>query len=293
MKRYLLFILAGFILLSLNAIAQDEIYYFGSTYQILPSIENARYQKQVIKKSESVCNIKSLYKDEKGWKVEKIIKLKIQNYGSQKLSIKTKSVFAEKITRLTSVKADGSYHFEEYSQDKLVRSGSASKIIPLLLQDTVIQYYPNGKVSSIAIYNENQLVKNQNWLPDGSEYINNTYVFTDKVPEYEYGDKQFKSYILSNLMDSGLDITQVNDKIVLGWVIMEDGTLQGIHVISGKITTLNNLLMKIIDELPGDWIPATINGKSVRYYMKIPFNFSNSQENFDSIELSGGLLIWD
>ena len=83
-------------------------------------------------------------------------------------------------------------------------------------------------------------------------------------------------------------LTQIQDEVIIGWVVMKDGTLDGIHTTKGKSRQLNEFLVQIISELPGTWTTARLNGQEVRYYMSIPLNFMQREANFQEIELSPG-----
>lgn len=271
----------------------DTVYYYGSNSRPVLSVDQARVQKQVKKISPAKYRIVSLVRNDGNWNHEKTVTVKYKNRNTQKISVKTRIIFPDVYTREFEETTPGIYKFTEYSGSMMIRRGAASSMIPLVLEDTVRTYYANRKISSLGYYRNNQLQWNRNWLKDGTEYFENLFRNVDSEPEYEYGDSHFKSYLLSGIYSSEFDISQVNDKVVLGWVIMETGELKGIHVVSGKIKGLNELLIKLVTELPGSWTPATVDGKQVRYYMTIPFNFSNNVEPFETLEFSSGFLIWD
>lgn len=274
-------------------LAQNSTFYYASNGRMVESIDQAEKQKQVIKKSPKKYNVKSLKLTSNRWEMESSESFKLIGQEKYKISDKTASILSKKKYRQIESTGEGRYHFEEYYGKSLLRTGSASQLVPLHLEDTVIEYFPNMQAKSISIYKDNQLISSQNWLINGSQYFNNIFYSVDEMPLFSMGQEYFRNYILTGIQEAKIDLQQYNDNIILGWVVMEDGSIQGIHRISGKSVGLSNFIIKLIEEMPGDWEPAKLNGEVVRYYMRVPFNFSNNIQGFDNVELSGGMLIWD
>ena len=200
-------------------------------------------------------------------------------------------IFIERIfCREMEKSAPGEYHFSESTMGNLLRTGTSSRYLPLHLEGIVTRYYSNGEVRSKSLYRDNQLLSNENWLSDGSKYIDSIFYSADKEPEYQMGDNFFKSFIIQKLADSKLDLTQIEDEVVIGWVVLETGKIDGAIALQGKSGQLNELLVNTISELPGYWIPAELNGKKVRYFMSIPLNFIQRGVSFQDIELSSVML---
>ena len=99
--------------------------------------------------------------------------------------------------------------------------------------------------------------------------------------------------MLTSLQEKKIDLSQISDQVVIGMVIREDGELDGLYLIKGHLKELNSAIMDLISEMPGQWIPANLNGKPVNYYMELPFNFQQIEGGFESVELTGGFLVWD
>ncbi|HYW94853.1 MAG TPA: hypothetical protein VE870_04650 [Bacteroidales bacterium] len=278
----------------LQASGQDTVCYFAADYKPVPEMSQAKFMKRIKRKAHGKYVIKSFIREEKIWKAQPKKRVIHKEDGLQLVKISDRLLTPKKIYRYYEEKSPGIYTFEEFIRKKLYRKGSATSLVPLILQDTVTEYYQSGHVKSITIYRNNQLIGNQNWLRDGSPYISDIYYAADKIPEYEKGFAFFRSYILGNLEKSEIDFSQVDDQVVLGWVITESGELEGIRVVSGKFRNLNRIMVKLVSSLPGKWEPATIDGRKVRYYMEIPFNFGQSTPKFDYLQLNNaGQLTWD
>ncbi len=272
--------------------AQDTVYYFGGDYSPVSGIEQARFMKRVTKKSPYISIVKNFSREDSIWKDEPVLKVKTVGDGLQVIKVRDKFLDPKVVRRSYKVISPGLYSFKEYD-NKLIREGRATNLIPLIPDDTLREYYPSGRIKTIAVYRNNHMISNQNWLQDGSAYIDNIYYAADQTPEYMKGNAYFRSFILGGLKNSGLDLTQIDDQVILGWVITEDGELTGAHVVYGKYRELNQFMVNLVSSLPGNWAPATLGGEKVRYYMTIPFNFGQSKASFDYLQLNNiGQLDW-
>ncbi len=283
-------ILFTFILVS----AQDSIYYYGGDYRQVTGFSEARFMEKIHTRSPKVHIIKYFEREDDAWKPQPRRKVKTEKKGEQVITISNKLLDPEIIHRYYQEVSPGLYSFREYQRDDLIREGRATRLVPLLLEDTVKEYYKTGQIRTLAVYHNNQLLGNQNWLRDGSAYIDNIFFAADDVPEYSKGNGYFSQYILAGLKKSGMNLTQYSDKIILGWVITEKGELTGVHVVYGKSMELNQFMVNLVATLPGEWVPAILNGKKVRYYMTIPFNFGEPTHYFDNLQLNNiGQLDWN
>lgn len=289
-----LFYLLGFLFLFRVAQASERIvYYFGSNDRPVETLEEAKYMKSVSAKGKRMWIIKSYEKIDGAWQLEEIHKIKNISEELQLIRIKKSLLFSTRIHRYYNKSDTELYEFRELIGKQEVRKGSAASLIPLHLEGEVHTNYLDGQLKSVAHYKNNQLQSNINWLPDGTEYYENIFYSVDKEPEYSLGFGNFRNHVLAGVIESGYGIAEVDEEIILGWVIMEDGTLKGVHKVSGKLEVLSGIIIKQIEALPGHWNPAVLNGQQVRFYMTVPFRFTKQNEYFDNIELRDGVLIWD
>ena len=153
----------------------------------------------------------------------------------------------------------GLYYFEETDHGAKIRTGSSSTYLPLKLEGQVTEYHPNGREKSVSFYQNNQLQSNQNWLPDGNPYIDSIFYSVDQEPVYQPGVAYFNSFLLQELAKSGININEYDDDIVIAWVVMETGVMDGAIALKGKSLKMNQLLCDIISRTPGVWEPAMLN----------------------------------
>ncbi|MEX2369683.1 MAG: hypothetical protein WD578_01665 [Bacteroidales bacterium] len=277
----------------INSYGQDQVWYYSGGFGITDDSSAANYMRTVEKRSDKVTRIITLQLTEEGW--EEIRKEKIKRVGDGKLKIRSSGdkLFGERTFRHFELRSTGLFRFSDYRKNRLVNTGMASRIIPLHLEDTIKSYYPNNMPKSVAFYDQNRLVSNKNWLKNGQSYFDNLHYFVDKIPEHNMGQSHFRAYMINGIKESGIDLNQIADRVIIGWVVMENGETEGFHSISGMFSELNSTLIRLIKEMPGEWEPASINGQPVRYYMQIPFNFIDRTENFESLEISTGFVVWD
>ena len=276
--------------LSLEATGQEGTYYYGTNSKPLENPEEAISIQVVKKRSEKKYVVETTRRVDDKWVRAQKEKIRIQGDGILKLMIRTGGLFPERIYREMETIGPGSYLFRETTISSVVRSGTSSAFLPLHLEGSVTEYHPNGEKKSISEYRDNQLVSNQNWLPDGTRYIDSIFYSVDQEPEYQMGDEFFKSFLLKKISDSKLDLSQIEDQVVIGWVVMESGEIDGVVALKGKAPQLNQLLVATIAELPGYWTPAILDGARVRYFMSIPLNFLQREINFQEVEFSSGVM---
>lgn len=269
---------------------QEGTYYYGPNSRPVEKSEEAVLIKEVNSRSEDTYIIKTRRKIEGEWKHVSREKIRIRSDGNQLIRYRAGTFFPKTILREMEEEGPGKYRFRESIQDRVVRTGTSSTFLPLHLEGTVKEYHPNGEIKTIAEYNDNQLVTNQNWLPDGSPYIDSVFYSADQEPEYKRGDDFFNSYLLQKLKNSNIDLNQVQDRVVIGWVIMETGEIDGVIALEGRVRQLNDFLVETIEQLPGEWDPARLKGSPVRYFMSIPLNFTQKEATFQEVEFSTGRL---
>ena len=275
---------------SLIASAQEGKYYYGANNRPVVSESEAIQIEEVYQVSSRKHVIRTHIFVNDEWVQAKKEKIKVDGDGTQRIYYYADSFFPKKIYRTMEKNRSGEYFFTESTLTHIIRTGTSTSYLPLYLEGTVTVYHPNGEIKSISEYHENQLISNENWISDGSKYIDSVFYSVDQEPEYQMGDEFFKAFLINKLAESKLDLTQIEDQVVIGWVVMENGNLEGAIALKGKSRQLNQILVNIMAELPGYWTPAILNGEKVRYFMSIPLNFMQRNANFQDIEFSSGVM---
>lgn len=292
MKKSTLILL--FCLVSVSA-SHAQLYYYGSNSKPLKNEANALTQIEVRQKSENSYIVKSYEISEEeynrgAWILTGREKIKVEADGTQYIRRKGDGVISEKIYRKMTMAEPGHYEFSESDEGRIRRKGFSSGYLPLHLEGQVTEYHTNGNVKSISQYKDNQLLSNQNWLRNGDKYIDTIFYSADQAPEFKNGPAFFHNYLLKQLYDSDIDLSQIQDVVELGWVVMENGEIEGIITLSGRSRLLNEFLVNTLAGMPGEWQPAMLDGKTIRYFISIPLNFEQLEVNFQDLELSSGVL---
>jgi hypothetical protein len=278
-------------LLFISASYGQEVYYYGINGEVLNHGTNAIMQKELTQKSEKKYVIRTYINSENRWKFIEKEKLRILSKNEIRIQKRGDRSLPEKIYRRIESAEPGLYTFTETDvKNRKLRTGNSSAFLPLQLEGRVHEYHLNGELKSISEYRENQLLSNQNWLPDGSPYIDSIFYSTDREPEYQRGDDHFNAYLMQRISQSGFDFQQIEDQVIIGWVVMETGRIEGVIALKGRSKQLNQYLVDAITELPGSWQPALLHGSPVRYFMSIPLNFQQREASFQEMDISSGML---
>ena len=273
--------------------AQDTTYYYEADFGITAHADNAKYKRELRIKSARRTVTETYELAGESWERTRKEKSLLVNDTLLRIRRTTDKYWPVIVNRSFQRGKNSLYHFTDHAKGNIILEGYASSLLPLHLEDTVISYHNRNRIKSIGIYSDNHLVSNQNWLRNGDRYYDDLHFFVQQEPEYSLGQVYFRTFIMQGIRETGIDLNQVRGEILIGFVVMEDGSLEGFHTITGVYTQLNEILIKLIREMPGDWQPATLHGYPVRFYMNIPFNFIDRSENFENLELKSGVLHWD
>jgi len=268
----------------------QEIYYYAANYRPVKTEKEALSVQEIHQRSENKYDIETRIRVEKTWIDAERQKIRIKPDGTIRIRIKGDRLFPEKVFREITKLEPGLYYFEETVKGITRRTGTSNRYLPLLLEGIVNEFHPKGQKKSVSVFKDNQLISNKNWLPDGSLYIDSIYYSADQEPKFSPGQKFFNSYLMQQLKKSKINLEEYEDRVLIGWVIMENGLMDGVIALEGKSLQLNQILVDIIAEMPGAWEPAILDGNPVRYFMSIPLNFMHHDAKFQHVEFSSGVL---
>ena len=294
-ERKIVIVILLALLLPAYLSARDTVYYYGANNRLLPSSEGARISRSVKQVTGSCFRVTERINTGEVWELKRKDRIRTGKDGKQKIWRSEQTFFPRTFERSMKNIHEDLYYFEDSKSGKVMREGFSKSLIPLHLDGKITEYYPSGNVKSESIYSDNRLVSNMNFFPDGSEYIHNVFYSVDQSPGYLYGTAAFKDFVMARIAEVELPVHEINDKVVIGAVVMETGELAGIKVLKGKVPSVNSFLAETMQLLPGKWEPAQLNGEAVRYFIEIPFNFNNELSRFQFLEFSkdGQQLFWN
>ena len=287
------FILLG-LLLSGYIYSQDSTYYYGVNGRKLEDPDQAIILKEVARKMGSCYQIQVRGKSSNEWVPIRRELIKMQKNQNQTVRIREQTFFPAKFVRYIDPVDPGIFYFEERRRNTLIRTGYTSSLIPLSLEGEVKEYYPDGTLKSESVFHQNTLVQNKNYNPDGTEYIHDIFYSTDRPPLYSGGNIAFMNFFIARINQYEVPVTEVNDVIVIGAVVLETGELTGVRLVQGRLPDINEFFLETLELLPGEWMPAFLNGVPVRYFMEISFNLSKDIPLLQTLDFTkSGQMFWD
>lgn len=269
----------------------DTTLYFGVNGKISDS-SAWEIKKEIKVRSNKRIRVKTIKSGEENKNVIYVERIKRVDKSTFKINVKG-NVFSNAIIRKFEEENEGIFVFSDFQDGILKRTGTTLRKFPLLLEGQVEEFYENGNKKSLSVYKNNELISNKNWLKNGEPYIDNIFYSVDKEPLFNDGMGRLHQHILKTFSNSGLDLSQVSGMIKVGFVVLENGRIDGIRIEEGMNNTLDNLVLSAFKTLMGEWTPAELNGEKVRCFQLFPINFIYRDYNYDYVDLRGGMLYWE
>lgn len=285
--RIVLFL--SFIFIANSVLAQKESVIYIGTNGKLTTLDQAIFMQKTLNKSAKVTTVQTYKLTDAKW--EKICseQYKKLNDSTYQINGNGKNI-PPKNFRTFVLQADNLWKFRDVVKDQIVCSGFAKSVVPLLIHGQVTEYYLSGNKKSVSEYNNNELVSNENWNENGDKYIDNIFYSVDKYPSFNPGNKVLHQYILKGFKDANIDISAISGSLIIGFVVMGDGTIDGIKIIQGLGPNINSVAYESFATLKGTWTPAKLNDQTVRYFQVFPINFIYKENHLEFAELRGGTL---
>lgn len=275
----------------LSNIAFSQVYsdLFIGTNGKLSTLDHAIYIQKIKTKSSKTSNVQTLKLKDNQWERFYLENYKKVNDSTYQIKANSEE-FTGTIYRTFRKLADNTFKFNDTVKGKIVREGFAQSVMPLLFHGEVTEFYKNGDKKSISEYVNNELVSNENWNEDGSKYIDDIFYSTDVEPTFVPGTKVMNQHLIKGFKDAGIDIASISGTLIIAFVILEDGKLDGLKIIKGLGSSINTVAYESFQSLKGEWKPAKLNNRDVSYYFAFPINFINKKQSFEFAELRQGIL---
>lgn len=279
------------LLLSMAGFAQkDTVYYFGVNGKM--DVGNKQeIMKKIDYRKAGKIRLKTYKNTETGWELIYTENMKIGADSVYEIKIKGND-FSGKITRVFKPAGGGFYRFTDHLNTNMKQTGTCRTKVPLIFEGEVTENYRSGNKKSVSVYHNNELVSNQNWLPDGKQLVNDIFYSCDSEPNFVPGMGFMHQQIRQAIKDSKFDLQTVNGLVLIGIVITREGKIGGVQIVKGISQVLNNVLIDAFSKVEGAWIPAKLNGKAINYFQVVPINFIYSKYNFDYLDMERGMMYW-
>lgn len=268
----------------------DKIIFFGVNGKT-KDIQKKDIQKEIRYRSNKKVSVKTYKSTEKEWVLIYTEKITVENDSVYEIKMKGDE-FSGKIRRVFEPKGDNLWKFTDWLGETIKRTGLTKSKIPLILEGEVTEFYPLGRIKSISQYKDNELISNQNWLPNGDKTVDDIFYSVDREPWYEPGLQALHNHIMQTYKKYNFDFSTVEGRIVVGFIVKTDGTIDGIRIIKGIAPTVNQIALNAFASMEGDWIPAKLDDKDVNYLQVFPINFIYNSYDFETLEMKGSMLYW-
>ena len=282
----------AFLFLAIEGFSQKQAILYTGVNGKITREEDAIRKKETKVQSDRKVNSVTYALTDGQWQKQYREKIRKDRDETYQYNVKGPGI-SETFTRVFDHVSDSGVHFKDYVAGKKTKEGQALSKFPLVLHGEVTEYYPDGQVKSQSIYRNNELVSNQNWLPSGEKYIDNIFYSADREPLYSLGMGQMHRHFRQAFIQSGLDISHLTGRIIVGFVVMETGEIAGPRIVSGMTSGLNAIALEAAGTLMGKWQPAQLNGKDIRYFQTFPIQFMHRENIFQNVEFDGTMLHWD
>jgi protein TonB len=99
------------------------------------------------------------------------------------------------------------------------------------------------------------------------------FTFVEESPQFPGGDKELMRFLQQNIHYPEKErANDVEGKVVVRFVVNEDGSVTGVSVIKAVSTGLDNEAVRVVKKLP-NFTPGKQQGKKVKVYFNLPIVF--------------------
>ena len=130
---------------------RDTVYYFGAN-GVLTGFEKARVRKEIDYRRNKKIIVKTIKLEEDKEKLLYSEKIKVVNDSVYEIKMKGDD-FSGQIVRRFERNEKGGYQFTDWLDERIKRTGTTKKKIPLIFDGEVTEFYPYGRIKSISQYN--------------------------------------------------------------------------------------------------------------------------------------------
>ena len=111
-------------------------------------------------------------------------------------------------------------------------------------------------------------------IPNQTKTDEKVYIAVDKVAEYPGGQKQLIKDLSKTIRyPEEAYKADIQGRVVVRFQINKDGSVSNCKVIRGVDPTLDAEAVRVVENLPGKWIPGEVNGKPVASVFNMPVSF--------------------
>ena len=274
------------IICHINSFAQiDTTIYYSSIGEILSDNSKSDYHIQIQSRGKNKFIIGEYYKIKGRWDVSIADAKKLNDstlnieYRGSKLK---KIIIFHKVDSGYLIKVNGEridfYGIEGKIQPiktNYMSTGFSKLIYPFIKYGIWNNYETLKNIkTSEEYYNDNVLISNKNW-DNGEVYISDIFSSTEVQPTYDGHDIDTFRYLFLKKIEYPAEAASNGfmGAAIIKFVIMEDGSISGVTIISDMLPIMTNAIAQGLKKLNGTCTPGKIKNKPVRTLVKFPFYF--------------------
>lgn len=270
----------------INSYAQvDTIIYYSSIGEILQDNSKSNYYTQIQTHGKNKFILGEYYKINNRWEV---VIADVKKVNDSTLNIEYRESKIKKIVIFNKV--DSGYLIKVIGEridfsgiegkippikTKYVYKGFSKLIYPFIKEGFWDKFEtPQNIKTSEEYFKNNVVVSNKNW-DNGELYISDIFSSTEIPPQYNGSNLDTFRYLLQQKVDYPVEAASNGfmGAAIIQFVIMEDGSINGVTIISDMVPIMTNAIAKGLQKLNGTWTPGIIKDKPVRTLIKFPFYF--------------------
>ena len=112
------------------------------------------------------------------------------------------------------------------------------------------------------------------------------YTIVDKMPEYEYGERELANFIAYNIRYPRKALQDgIEGRILCSFIVELDGSISNIEVVNGLDPALNDEAIRVLGLMP-KWLPGENNGEKVNVKCLLPIDFTIDEEPIPPLQSS-------
>ncbi len=168
---------------------------------------------------------------------------------------------------------DTTYIVKELKNRKVVRSGKASKLVPLIKHGKFTYYKPDGSIFYYKFFSNNRCVEIESKKQDQVKEDEEIFLNPEEMPEFPGGENALQKFIADSLEYPEIFNDVIfSGKIHVMFLVTKTGEINDIHAVGGGNPILCKEAVRVVSMFP-NFNPGKYKGKPVNVYYTIPIDF--------------------
>lgn len=138
----------------------------------------------------------------------------------------------------------------------------------------LVSFYTHAREIDLEEINIDMQYKVEEIEISQNDSVNHTFYVFDENASFPGGDEACKKWLASNVVYPEYCKTKgIEGRVIVSFVVDKDGSIDDIKTIQSPHELLSAEAIRVISSMP-KWIPAKLNGKTIRSRFNLPIMFS-------------------